>query len=113
MLSIRVLAALAIVLCVSTAPADEATSDPRFCGPPERTATGEIKRDWRVLRDFMRLYPRPKDGRRWYIDHPLPRSCGGCDSIINLQWLPEDQWREKSKWERIVYGGRGISKGCP
>lgn len=102
-----------LLLCVAPVRAEQALSDPRFCGPPKRTPSGEIVRDKRVLRDFERLYPRPKDGRRWYIDHPIPKSCGGCDSIINLQWLPEEQWLEKSRWERRVYGGRGISKGCP
>ena len=91
----------------------DSTVDARFCGPPARNAEGVIIRSQKVLARFERLYPRPQDGRRWYKDHVLPLSCGGCDTIINLQWLPEAQWREKSAWERKVYGGRGISKGCP
>ena len=85
--------------------------DARFCGPPARNAEGVIIRNQKVLAEFERLYPQP--GPDWYKDHVLPLSCGGCDTIINIQWLPEAQWREKSTWERKVYGGRGISKGCP
>lgn len=88
-------------------------ADGRFCGPPPRDAQGRIIRDPAVAREFERLYPRPKDGRRWFKDHPLPMACGGCDSVANMQWLPEELWREKSKWERKVYGGKGISEGCP
>lgn len=104
-------AVLAVVLLLWAALAEAA--DPRFCGPPARDANGRIVRREAVQREFERLYPRPRDGRRWYKDHPIPLACGGCDSIINMQWLPEEQWREKSRWERKVYGGRGISKGCP
>lgn len=99
---------LAEVLLIATLAADA-----RFCGVPARDAGGGIVRSEQVLRDFRAVYPMPKDGRRWYIDHPIPLACGGCDKIINLQWLPEKAWRDKSTWERKVYGGRGISKGCP
>lgn len=90
-----------------------ASADLRYCGTPARAANGDILRRADVLREFERLHPRPNDGRRWYRDHVIPLACGGCDSIENLQWLPEDQWRAKSKWERVVYGGNGISLGCP
>ena len=88
-------------------------NDARFCGPPARDASGRIIRSSTVLRQFEREYPKPQDGRVWYRDHVIPLACGGCDAVINLQWLHEDQWRDKSKWERTVYGGRGISEGCP
>lgn len=90
-----------------------AADDPRFCGPPARGDDGTILRSSTVLREFGLLYPKPQDGRAWYRDHVIPLACGGCDSVANLQWLPEAQWREKSKWERKVYGGRSISEGCP
>lgn len=90
-----------------------AQEDPRFCGAPERNEDGTIKRSSTVLREFERLHPKPQDGRRWYRDHVIPLACGGCDSVANLQWLHEQAWRDKSKWERTVYGGRGISPGCP
>lgn len=85
----------------------------RFCGQPIRNDHGDIIRRADVLREFERQNPRPRDGRRWYKDHVIPLACGGCDAVSNLQWLHEDAWRDKSLWERKVYGGRGISPGCP
>lgn len=90
-----------------------ALADVRFCGVPLRDADGNIVRSTSVLREFERQHPKPVDGRRWIRDHVIPLACCGCDSVENLQWLPEAQWREKSRWERIVYGGRGCSPGCP
>ena len=91
----------------------EAAADERVCGPPRRNAEGKIVRKASVLRQFETIHPRPDDGQRWILDHVIPLACGGCDSIENLQWLPESAWRLKSKWERVVYGGNGISQGCP
>jgi hypothetical protein len=90
-----------------------AQSDPRFCGPPARDVEGRIIRDYRPLREFERLHPKPQDGREWYRDHVIPLACGGCDSVANLQWLHQDAWKEKMRWERSVYGGKGISAWCP
>jgi len=89
------------------------TLDIRFCGPPARDGSGNIIRSSAVLRQFERDWPRPMDGRVWIRDHVIPLACGGCDAVINLQWMPEAVWRDKSLWERRTYGGRGISKGCP
>jgi hypothetical protein len=97
--------------------------DPRFGGcPPARDANGRIARSDAVLAEFERAHPRallPKllkaDGtvEGWYKDHAIPLDCGGRDAVENLQWLPEHAWRDKSKWERKVYGGRSCSPGCP
>lgn len=109
---------LSIGLIIVCGIAVNASTDPllldetRLCGTPPRNSDGRIIRKSVVLVEFERLHPRPQDGRRWYKDHVIPLACGGCDSVSNLQWLPEDQWREKSKWERIVYGGHKISPGC-
>lgn len=89
------------------------TDDPRFCGTPARDASGQIVRSSVVLREFEAAWPKPQDGRRWYMDHVIPLACGGCDAAFNVQWLHEQAWRDKSKWERKVYGGHGISPGCP
>jgi len=105
--------ALLLTLLLCHAATALAVDDPRFCGPPAREADGTIARDKGVLRVFEKRHPKPSIEGRWYRDHVIPLACGGCDSLINLQWLPEAQWRDKSKWERIVYGGRGISPGCP
>lgn len=94
------------------------SADPRIC-EIQRYSNGEIKRSAVVVSNFKRLHPCPSTGSKfgscpgWYVDHVIPLACGGCDSLQNLQWLPEQQWRDKSKWERLVYGGNGISKGCP
>lgn len=96
----------AILLTVS---AGALAADPRYCGPPARTADGEIKRSSAVLAEFKREHPCPSTGLgfgacpRWYMDHVIPLACGGCDSVANLQWLPEAAWRDKSRWERIIY----------
>lgn len=92
-------------------------ADPRFCGPPARNAHGEIVRSTKVLADFERQWPKPVDGRTWYIDHIVPLACGGCDALQNLQWLPGDlktcAGKCKDRWERKVYGGHAISQACP
>ena len=112
-LKLGLVSAIGLMLVGLTAAIPPATTETRLCGPPARHARGKIIRRANVLHEFERLYPRPQDGRRWYKDHVLPLACGGCDAVWNLQWLPEAQWREKSTWERRVYGGRGISTGCP
>lgn len=89
------------------------TTDPRYCGPPARDAAGKIVRSSVPLRQFEAAWPKPKDGLAYYRDHVIPLACGGCDALINLQWLNEDQWRAKSKTERKIYGGNNISEGCP
>lgn len=99
---------MSLLLLLLALPLDDA----RFCGPPVRDANGAIVRSSTVLRAFERLHPKPIEGR-WYRDHVIPLACGGCDSVANLQWLPEPAWRDKSTWERRVYGGRQISPGCP
>lgn len=107
-------AAFVVAGCVGAARADE-----RCCTVPERYADGTIKRSASVLREFQRIHRCPSTGLPegscpgWYRDHVIPLSCGGADIVENLQWLPEDLWRAKSKFERRVYGGRGISEGCP
>ena len=89
----------------------------RLCGPPARDAEGEIVRRGDVLRAFERVHPCPAPVGNacpgWRRDHVIPLSCGGCDSVGNLQWLPTEAWRFKSSWERKIYGGRGASVGCP
>jgi hypothetical protein len=74
-----------------------------------RNADGTIKRSQAARRNFVREHPCPSTGLTtgacagWYIDHVIPLVCGGCDDVINMQWLPEAMWKEKSKWERSVY----------
>jgi hypothetical protein len=97
----------AVVLSASAA-------DPRYCGAPERTDEGRIARSRAVLAEFRRLYPCPSTGLihgscpGWAIDHVIPLACGGCDAVVNLQWLPlpiksASGTLPKDRWERRIY----------
>jgi hypothetical protein len=88
--------------------------DVRYCGTPARDFDDGITRKRDVLRAFQRLYPCPATGKQtgacpgWAKDHVIPLAVGGCDSVSNLQWLP-DEIKScagkicKDRWERIVY----------
>ena len=91
-----------------------AVNDARYCGEPERTASGRIKRDPVVLRQFAKVFPcpEPQDGINgcpgWSIDHVIPLATGGCDTAVNLQWLPNSikscgDPDCKDRWERIYH----------
>ncbi len=104
-----VLIAIASLMCLSSAVVANAV-DPRYCGEPQRTSSGKIKRSASVLRDFESLYPLPAGYVRseWQIDHVIPLAVGGCDALHNLQWLPkviktcaEDHC--KDRFERVIY----------
>ena len=101
----------------------------RYCGAPARDAQGQIIRRADVLRAFERAHPCPAPvGEKvsllaprarpvtsncpgWYRDHVIPLACGGCDAVSNLQWLPEAQWKAKSRFERKIYAPGGGA--CP
>ncbi len=102
---------LIILLMLSfSAVAESRYVDTRYCGEPERYASGKIKRNTSLVRAFKRMYPLP-DGynkSKWHVDHVVPLSVGGCDSIENLQWLPVEIKSCagtvcKDRWERKVY----------
>ena len=85
-------------------------ADARFCGVVYRNATThEIIRSAAVVRAFKREWPcvAPCDAT-WQVDHIEPLANGGCDSIINMQYLPP-QIKScaglycKDRWERILY----------
>lgn len=107
----------ALVLVVYEAGAG-ALDETRCCITPARTASGEIARRAAVISEFRKMWSCPSTGLKtgacpgWYIDHVIPLACGGIDAVFNLQWLPEAVWRDKSKWERKIYGGRGMSTRC-
>lgn len=92
--------------------------DPRMCGVVPRDTTGRIVRDMRPVREFRQLYPCPATKLHtgacpgWAVDHVIPLACGGCDSLANLQWLPDSTKSArgrfpKDRWERRVYCARG------
>ena len=87
----------------------------RICGEPLRDSNGVIKRSSAVLTAYRKVHPCPVTGKSsgtcpgWAINHVIPLAKGGCDSVSNLQWLP-DQVKNCSKdscidrWERLYYG---------
>jgi hypothetical protein len=95
-----------------------ATVDPfaeyRLCLPVVRAADGTIYRSSAIKAAFQRLHPCPSTGLQkgscpgWSIDHVIPLAVGGCDAVVNMQWLP-DQIKSaagtypKDRWERKVY----------
>lgn len=98
--------------------------DYRYTGQVPRNEDGTIRRSSRVLAAFRSLYPCPSTGSTlgacpgWAIDHVLPLACGGADAVFNLQWLPHEIKRaagefSKDSFERRIYGGHAMSKGCP
>jgi hypothetical protein len=86
----------------------------RYCGTPTRDADGSIHRSAAVIAAFKRAHPCPGNGKSsgacpgWAADHVVPLKCGGCDSVANLQWLPNEiksgpGTLPKDRWERRVY----------
>jgi hypothetical protein len=112
--------ALATVACAQVAGAP--TKDIRYVGVVERDANGRIARSSAVAAAFRHQWPCPATGQEegacpgWYVDHVIPLACGGADAVYNLQWLPASLKIApdgKDGFERRVYGGNGMSKGCP
>lgn len=103
-------------------------TDARYCGYVARTSTGRIKRSSAILTKFRRIHPCPVTGSvigscvGWNIDHTIPLACGGCDSIVNLQWLPiqikrcsKDFCKDRFERKVVYYTGYvpGLNpKGC-
>lgn len=87
----------------------------RICGEPNRLADGTIARDPSVTYHFKRQHPCPSTGKTtgacpgWSMDHVIPLACGGCDSVSNMQWLPNaiksGKYPSKDRWERQINSG--------
>lgn len=104
---------LALFVCACFA------ADPRLTDAPARDANGRIARSYAQRAAFRSEWPCPSTGLRagachgWSVDHVIPLACGGIDAPVNMQWLPLAMKREKDAFERRIYGGRGVSRGCP
>lgn len=99
-----------------------ALDETRYCGIENivRNADGSIRRRADVLRAFRAAVPCPSTGLtsgacpNWSLDHVWPLAEGGCDSVANLQWLPNAikscaasvNPYCKDRWERVVYKPR-------
>ena len=117
--------ALAVLLagCAHAAGLDPLV-DYRYVGAVYRDGDGTIKRSNKVLAAFRALYACPITKAHigscpgWAIDHVIPLDCGGADAVYNLQWLPDEIKSapgplSKDHFERRIYGGNKLSKGCP
>lgn len=91
-----------------------AIDDPRYCGPPKRDANGVIVRSAVQVRKFVKVFPCPttllhiRACRGWDVDHIIPLASGGCDTPINMQWLPNTTKNCtssdcKDRWERLYH----------
>ena len=69
------------------------------CLTCERDSAGRIQRDRSAVEDFKRLDPKPPGCRNCEVDHIVPLSKGGRDDARNMQWLPREQHRDKTRWE--------------
>lgn len=118
LISVFGLAAIIAILVLLAGPGCAqagALDETRYCTVvPKRNASGDITRRADVLRAFKRIHPCPSTEQRkgscpgHAIDHVIPLAVGGCDSVHNLQWLPNEIKSCagrfcKDRWERTVY----------
>lgn len=114
-----VILCILLMLALSIKPVHAA--DLRFCGVVYRDVeTKEIVRSAAVKAAFKREWPCVAPcNADWQIDHPIPLKNGGCDSVINMQWLPPSiktcalpsapgDPLCKDRFEMRVYGGRPV-----
>lgn len=98
--------------------------DYRATNEVSRNSNGKLLRNPIVVVKFKSLYACPSTGKNsgacagWAVDHVIPLACGGVDAVYNMQWLPleiKNRSGEFSKdhFERRIYGGQGLSPGCP
>lgn len=98
--------------------------DIRYSGVVQRDDHGRTKRSAAVINAFRKQWPCPSTGKTtdacpgWAVDHVVPLACGGVDAVWNMAWMPMEGKSgpgelPKDRWERRVYGGNGVSAGCP
>jgi 5-methylcytosine-specific restriction endonuclease McrA len=117
-----------ILSLVCWIPAHPQTLDPlvdyRLGTEVLRDAKGNTLRSDKVPAAFRKLWACPVTGAHigscpgWAIDHVIPLACGGKDAVWNMQWLPDQIKSDrgefsKDHFERRIYGGNNLSKGCP
>lgn len=101
-------------MSAGAAPEPWQLQETRYCGTPQRAPDGSILRSVAVLRAFQRIHPCPETGKTtgacpgWALNHVIPLACGGCDSVANLDWMPDEikSCREpwcRDRFERKIY----------
>lgn len=112
------------VSAFSQAPNLDPLKEYRYAGAVVRGPDGATARSTEVINAFKRQWACPITGKHtgacagWAIDHVVPLDCGGVDAVWNMQWLPNEIKSakgpfSKDHFERRVYGGNSLSKGCP
>lgn len=87
--------------------------DPKVCNFVPRDRDGNIGRNVKEQLKFQIIHPCPSTGLKvgncpgWTVDYIIPLSCGGCDAVVNMQWMPivakictEDYC--KDRYERMI-----------
>lgn len=109
-------------MAVFAAPEPWQLQETRYCGTPDRDANGAIKRSTAVLRAFQKIHPCPSTGKTtgacpgWALNHVIPLACGGCDSVANLDWMPNEikscaePWC-RDRYERKIYDAASDIEG--
>lgn len=99
-------------------------TDYAMTGVVLRNPDGTTKRDSKVISAYRKLYACPSTHKftgacpGWALDHTRSLDCGGIDAVWNLTWM-DNRIKScagdycKDRYERVIYGGKGISKGCP
>lgn len=113
-----------LLTSVAFAQTPDPLKDIRYVGIVQRGPDGATLRSTRVINAFKKQWACPSTGKHtgacpgWAIDHIVPLDCGGIDAVWNMQWLPDEIKSAKGPFtkdhfERRVYGGNGLSEGCP
>lgn len=68
-------------------------------GIKRHVKTNRIYRDHAAVRKFKQKNPKPKDGKKYHVDHIKPLKYGGEDSPSNMQWLEVEKHKKKSAIE--------------
>lgn len=95
----------------------------RYVTEIKRDANGNIVRRADVIAAFKRTHACPSTGKTagrcdWEIDHVVPLSEFGADTVSNLQWMPPAIKSCagklcKDRWERRVYSNPVIVTPLP
>lgn len=105
----RTLLAILALLPALALAQSSALLETRYCGAPKRDANGSILRRADVIAAYKKTHPCPVTGLLgpgacpgWALNHNLPLSCGGCDSVSNLSYMRADAKKIVDSYERKI-----------